>query len=168
MLTAVLAFVVAATAAIQSASAESRGPLLRLPAASSGLAPAAVVLSEAPFQRFVELPCSGSYCHAALPAVAPTERLVIHFVSCNAVMTVAGALRNFDMTVTDKKVTKQFGVHYIAPTYESSGSLIHYVASQPMLLTVDASRVLHMETNSYTGNINAAACGVSGVMQTLG
>jgi hypothetical protein len=169
VLAGAIAFVVATTAATQSASAESRGQtVLSLRAASEAAAPAASVISETPFQRFVELPCTGSYCRATLPAVVPTERLVIQFVSCNAVMTVAGALRNFDVSVTDPKLTRLFGGHYIAPTYESSGAIIHYVASQPMLLTVEASRVLNFETNSSTGDIISAACGVSGVRQKLG
>jgi hypothetical protein len=158
--------------AVQGASLGSPGlsSPLSLPAAFPPTVAPLAVVSEMPFQIFADLTCSGdpSTCRRKLGPVLAKERWIVQFVSCNAVMAEPGKLRNFALAVTDTALTKLFGGHYISPTYQSSGSLIHYVASQPMLLTVGAGAVLHVETASYSGGITGAACGLTGVRQKLG
>ncbi len=163
---AVIATVAAAASQSASAQGRGRGPVLNLPTASEA-APAATVISEAPFQEFTLLNCEGAHCRFDFPALAAKERLVIQFASCNATLT-AGDLQSFVLAVTNVKGTRLFGAHFVAPSYQSSGPVIHFVASQPMLLTVEASRVLHLQASAYGGDVTYAACGVSGVRQKLG
>ena len=43
-----------------------------------------------------------------------------------------------------------------------------YLASQPMLLTIGANQVLHLEAQPNSGAVSLARCGLSGVKQKLG
>jgi hypothetical protein len=146
--------------------------LLRLPPAAAEPSARAAVLSEAPFQKFVVLTCTGdpgsSACRARLPAVPARERLVIQFASCIASTTEGGEMGNINLAVADAAFTRLYGGHFIAPTFRG-GAVGHiHIASQPMLLSADAGQVLHIEATPNGGSLTLARCGLSGVRQKLG
>jgi hypothetical protein len=163
------AIAVAAIATMQSASAESRGSLLDLPQASVEAAPAAVVVSETPFQSSVQLTCNvnSTSCFGRLPPAKANEQLAIQFISCTASNGVDASLRYFNALVTDSKVTKQLGLHYLAPSYRSAEPPYDYIVSQPVVLTVGPTNILHLSVTSI-GTVVNVQCGVSGVRQKLG
>jgi hypothetical protein len=167
--TALAAVVALATGAVISgASAQGRGSLLGLPTASVEAAPAAAVVSEVPFQTSLQLTCNSNStsCSGRLPAVRENEQLAVQFVSCRAGTGVDAQLQNFSVLVTDSKITKQLGLHYLAPTYQSPGPPHFYVVSQPIVLTVGPTNILHLSVVSV-GFVGGVDCGVSGVRQKL-
>lgn len=157
-----------------AASADSLGHngLLDLPMASTEAAiSAATVVSEAPFQKLVQMTtCNGSNttCFARLARVPTSERWAIQFVSCTAETGATATFRNFSVQVADAAMTKLLGVHFIAPTYQSDrlNSLAINVASQPMVLTAQPGNVIILAANSL-GDMADVHCAVSGVRQRL-
>jgi hypothetical protein len=164
---------IGASTAVRSASAASRDASLlhRLPPAAESAALASV-LSETPYQKFVVLACTGdpgsSACRARLPTVPARQRLVIQFASCIASTSEGGEMGNINLAVADTGLTRIYGGHFIAPTFRGGAASHIHVASQPMLLTVDAGRVLHIEATPNGGVLTLARCGLSGVRQRLG
>ena len=87
--------------------------------AAAGLttsAEAATLVSEAPFQRHLDLTCNAtnSTCFRSVGPVPANERWVIQFVSCTAdgSSDPNHTLRNFTLTVSTG--TQVLGHHYIA------------------------------------------------------
>ena len=155
------------TAGLHSAFAADRGLGLQpgLPTESNDVAePEAAVSSEAPFQKLVQLGCSGSVCQVNLPAVQRRQRQVIQFISCQADTSVANSILDFVAFVVDGNTN--IAGHLVAPAFEGAGGT-HALASQPILLTVPAHRFLRLQAEAASGNVSAAACGVSGLTQTL-
>ncbi len=163
------AVAVAAGAATPSASAGSRGQLsmLDLPPAEVEPRAAARVIAEAPLWKSVQLTCNASICVGRLPPVPTSERWDIRFVSCSADTAVDATLRHFSLQVTNGKITRLLGHHFVAPTFQSiRGQAAVYTASQPMVLRAQAGNVLHA-TASAVGNAGNAECSVTGVRQKL-
>ena len=137
--------------------------------AAAGLttsAEAATLVSEAPFQRHLDLTCNAtnSTCFRSVGPVPANERWVIQFVSCTAdgSSDPNHTLRNFTLTVSTG--TQVLGHHYIAPTYRSGPPQVIYVASQPMVLTALTGNMLTL-TGLSVGPIFSVKCGMSGVRQ---
>jgi hypothetical protein len=176
-LLAAAAVAVAAATQIASAGSSGQSSLLDLLQASEAAASAAAatrarVVSEAPFQKLLGLACTGDgpaqKCRARLPAVAVGERLVIQFASCIANTTLEGEMGPITAVVTNPQQTQLFAGHFIAPTFRGGAASTIHIASQPMLLTVDAGRILLLEAGAHGGTLSLASCGLSGVRQKLG
>lgn len=166
------AMAVAATVSETAAASDDPGAgLLDLPVAEVGLASKAAVVAEVPFNKVVRFKCNdnGTSCFGRLPAVPAKERWAIQFVSCRATTRSDEALQYFYLLVTDAEITKQRGLHYLAPTYESGRETgvgaAYYAVSQPMVLSVAATNILHLTVVS-TDHVSAE-CAVSGVRQKL-
>jgi hypothetical protein len=161
-------------AAVTGAEAAPTGRmLLSLPMANSeATAAAATIASEAPFQKFIVLTCTGtdgsSVCRGKLDAIPVHERLVIQFASCLMTTTEGGEMGIITLAAADAKFTQLFGAHFIAPGFRGGAVSQIHIASQPMLLTVAASQVLHIEAVPNGGSLKVARCGMSGVRQKLG
>jgi hypothetical protein len=169
---AAIALIAASTGAQGASAVSGRSALVGLPAATADIMSAARVISEAPFQRFLVLACTGgagnSVCRTRLAPALARERVVIQFASCIASTTQGGEMGSIDLFVTDNPFTTLFAGHFIAPTFRG-GAVSHiHIASQPMLLTVDANRLLHVEARPNGGALTLARCGLSGVKQKLG
>jgi hypothetical protein len=152
------------TAATPSTAAESsnRDSLFGPQAKGVEVAePAATVASEAPFQRFFFLECSEFLCTGSLPPVQQKERLVIQFVSCHVGTSGDVAL---SALVIDRNNRSVAGHLLGAPVTASATTAL---VSQPILLTVTANRTLDLRVQRHSGNLNSAACGVSGIRQRL-
>ena len=174
-LLAAAAIAVAASNHSALAASPGQNSLLDLPFASETTAAASArarVLFEQPFQKLFGFTCTGDgpaqKCRARLQAVAAGERLVIQFASCIANTTLGGQMGPITAVVTDTQLTALFAGHFIAPNFRGGAASTIHIASQPMLLTVDAGRVLLLEAAANGGTLSLAACGLSGVRQKLG
>jgi hypothetical protein len=149
---------------VGSASAEERAAT-GLNVKSAAVAESeAIVLSDAPYQTLVQLNCSASACQADLPAVETKRRLVIQFISCQADTSAPNGILDFVAFVRNSSNT--IAGHFVAPIFQSAIGT-RAIASQPILLTVNPSRFLRLRAEAETGDVVAAVCGVSGLMQRL-
>jgi hypothetical protein len=132
-------------------------------------APAATIVSETPYQSQVTLECNSASttCVGRLAQVPATDRLAIQFVSCTAHGQVKAILRYFMMQITDAKVTRELGIHYIAPSYQSPADPYIYIVSQPIQLTAQPTNFVYLTATSTGAGIVNVRCGVSGVRQRL-
>lgn len=172
LLLAAMAMAIAAFSHNASAAGVGPSALLDLPLASDAAAARTKVVSELPFQRLVGLPCTGEEssqkCRARLAPVPTGERLVIQFASCIANTTLDGEMGPITAAITDPQMTKLFAGHFIAPTFRGGAASTIHVASQPILLTVEAGRILTLEMSAHGGILTLATCSLSGVRQKLG
>jgi hypothetical protein len=170
---AVAAVAIAAGAASESASAGSRvrSPLYDLPTAEAELRAPAQVLAEAPLWKFLSLETcneTGTTCFANLPRVPANERWEIRFVSCTTDTQLDASFRHFSLQVYNGAVTKLLGYHFLAATYQSPrDQAAVYVASQPIVMAVEAGNVLYMTALS-SGSMGTPDCNITGVRQKLG
>ena len=169
ILAAAIAIAASATMPVASAQGSGRGSHLSLPTASVEAAPAAAVVSEVPFQTSVPLTCNSNStsCFGRLPAARESEQLAVQFISCRASTGIGASLQHFTALVTDSKVTKQLGLHYLGPTYQSPGPPYYYVVAQPIVITVGPTNILHLSVVSV-GTVVNVDCGISGLRQKLG
>jgi hypothetical protein len=158
----------ALSASVAFAARPGGAPGPNLPA-STAPTPARAVISEMPFQRFVQLTCrTPSTCTTMIGPVPAGERWALQFVSCVAAGSGDGVLRYFYLQVTDAKITRQLGFHYVAPQFAGQREPArYYAASQPVVLAVEPTNRLVFAAVAI-GNLEAPSCAVSGVKQKLG
>jgi hypothetical protein len=132
-------------------------------------APTASVVAQASYNGYVQLKCNLSICTGQLPLVRATERLVVQFISCLADVSKESVFRHFYVQLTDSKVTRSRGLHFLPATYHSDRSMQTVVVGlgQPITLAVEPDSMVHFGASAI-GQFGDARCTVAGVKQTLG